>query len=245
MNNLVQRFAILGVTFYLVSCTNIAKVEMPASGLDRLGAETIVVAKPQKSEMAVASLGLALLPFFAGIPGMYATGNAIVADNDVLNPAAIVTSHLVEELRAKQGLRLSLSDTVVDNDDFQQLARRFAPSNYVMYVRTLDWALVPRFPGQSELRMGYAASLTIADLKNNLVLVRARCARSGFDTSYPGATVESYTANNAAKLKEVLNSIAVDCALSFVRGVHSTKTARLVARRGTLRITPSLRRRNT
>lgn len=148
------------------------------------------------------------------------TGNQIVADNHIEDPAPRIGKTLLTELATTYHLNVvTNAGIVVNSQKPEAIARRYPGSDSVLDVGTISWG-VSYYPTDfSHYRVLYSVKLNLVDTKTGRNIAEAFCARKPEKT--PDApTYQELLANGAARLKSAINASAQSCLEELRHKLH-------------------------
>lgn len=151
-----------------------------------------------------------------GAVAMISAGNKLVEENKVEDPASYIYASLAPELAKQHALRLIEGEGVSSTSaKVDQLTAQVNDSRLLLDVRTMGWNF-GYFPTVwNKYRVNYSAKMRLIDTSTNEVLAESMCAKSSHEDSNSAPTYDELVADQAALLKQELQSIADFCIDDF------------------------------
>ena len=210
------------LSFFLVPSCASQKV-VPISDVRILQNKRIATIQREKPDFTAETPGPAALRF-AGIPGrigaeqiMNATGNQIVRDNSVEDPAVRVSKELAETLRNK--CFVSLATPIKTNEtDPEEIAKLASRADYVVDVQTEYWGLGYFSRGSDQYHVTVYSRFNLIDCKTGKVIASGEFSRES-QKNDPSFTYDGLIKNQAKGLKQELRVIENDSLFLYRSGV--------------------------
>lgn len=148
------------------------------------------------------------------------TGNQIVADNHIEDPAPRIGKTLLTELATTYHLNVvTNTGIVVNSQKLEAIAKRYPGRDLVLDVGTVSWG-VSYFPTDfSHYRVLYSVKLNLVDTKTGRNIAEAFCARKPEKTQ-DAPTYQELLADRAARLKSAINASAQSCLEELRNKLH-------------------------
>jgi hypothetical protein len=190
---------------------------MPGSAADALKGKTLAVSHRAKPDFGAMTAGKAMFGLF-GAAAMISAGNKIVSDNNIDDPAPLISDPLRAALVGKYGLAATTGEgPVADSMDTKKLATQYANADYLLDVQTVNWSFVYR-PNLTHYRVIYSVKVRLIDTHAAKLLSEAFCVRKDDDDKSP-PTHDELLANGAAILKTRLHDDALACGTEVTQKV--------------------------
>ena len=200
---------------FLLGCVSTKNVSLPANKCTTLSGKNMVVTIGDKPDFTAMTASLAMMGG-AGAYQMIADGNVIVKQNSIIDPALELSSKLSKMIAKKRKMRVSGKISIVHDDELNLLVSKFSNDDYILDVRTLQWAF-SHFPMDwDNYRVLYSAKMKFIDVKNKKVVAEGYCKIVPEQT----ATSPSYDellANKAQVIKDELKASMNKCIDEFYR----------------------------
>lgn len=213
----------------LAGCANIGLIKVPPERVRSLQAvqlTTVTYAKPDFTAMTPAgvNVGMAFGAIGGAIGGSFAmasmirTGNKIVQDNEVPDPAeAIATKlsvHFAGKFAASRINSISARDPQSDADD--ALSEAAGKRGVVLEVKTVNWMFGQVPFNQSRYRVTYVARARLIDAASSQMIGQVPCTYVS-DDEKTGPSYDALLENRAALLKTKLEAAVVFCSERMVK----------------------------
>lgn len=216
----------------LAGCVSVEHIPMNASTADSLKGREISLSERPKPDFGAMTAGrMAGGALFGAIGGavagsaMVSTGNEIVQQNNLADPAEHIASSLSGALSAKFGAKLNAPRTPLSTDEAAEAAKSASGSDLVLDVRTINWGFIYFPTSWSKYRVMYTARTRLIDAKKGQVLAEAGCAVPVADNADAAPTYEEMLADGAARLRKELAQAADHCAAEFASKMFSLDLA--------------------
>lgn len=206
----MKKIGILLTALTLGGCVSVRSVPTPPGALDSLHGRHLTVVTYQKPDFAAQTYGKAALGLL-GAAAMITDGNAIIADNQVPDPALRIStdlaSALATDIGASETARLADRNTKGDTEDL--LSSDVQHNGVVLDVETINWLFVYYPLDWTHYRILMTARARIIDAQSGKRLAQAPCTYLSDDKSPP--TYDELLANHAARLKAMLAAGSQSC----------------------------------
>lgn len=205
---------------FLSSCVSIQTLKLSESDSLVLKEKTITVThgkKPSFSEVTAGKMFAAVLVMPAGVAWMIHDGNKLIAENNVDDPANIISNELSDKLRKKYKSKIVNEKDVIDGGiNFEEISDRYRnSSDYVLDVETINWGLNYAQYRVNTYHTLYSSKLRLIDVKAKKIVAEGFCSSQTVNPQ----RYNWYTKNNAAALKDVLKNLANYCTSSLGKSV--------------------------
>lgn len=210
---------VVGATL-LTGCATVGKKSLDSKAAAALMDKTVVQTvhqKPSFTAMTVARVAMGPI----GSAAMLVEGNAIVATNDIDDPAALIAGDLAAILEGEHGTKTIAAPLQVTEGGPDALAAAGrGRAQYVLDVRTIMWHMAYFPTDWSHYRLAYAATARLIDTRSKAVLASGTCRY--YPVSKAGApTYAEMTGNSARKLKKEMALATRACFLSLKADLFS------------------------
>lgn len=192
---------------FFVSC--VSTREMPLSDPSVLRGKSVARTDRKTPDFAAITPGKATGAAFGLIGGaiagaaMVSSGNAIVNENGVEDPANWISQKLAGEMKRKYGTAIKGSRTVTDEEP-EKIAKACDGADFALDVRTVNWSLA-YFPANwGTYRVIYSAQLRLIDCKTGKVVAQGFYARIPEKSEDSPDWDELVEKDRAARLKKEL-----------------------------------------
>jgi hypothetical protein len=192
---------------FLASCVRIE--EIPLSDSSAIRGKNGLQTERERPPFTAVTAGKATGAAFGAIGGaiagaaMVKSGNAIVSENGVEDPANWISQELASQIKRKYGTTFKGTRKVTDEKP-ESIAKACTGADFALDVRTINWSL-GYFPvNWATYRVFYSAQLRIIDCKTGVVVAQgfyARLPEKSDDSPDWDELVEN---NKAERLKKEL-----------------------------------------
>lgn len=205
---------ILAIAVTLSGCAPLNKQTITTKSLADMRGQTITYTARKKPDFSAATAGKAVFGML-GAFSMISEGNAIIARNNVADPADTIATGLAKELETVYGTRLVTPPARVGDDDPSRIAASVnGAARFVIDAQTVNWSF-GYFPTDwTHYRVIYTAKARLIDTQTRAVIAQGFCKHFP-DNSPTAPTYDALLANEAARLKAELNAVAIECVKSM------------------------------
>jgi hypothetical protein len=207
-------FVLVAVAAWVCSgCVSTKTTAIEKSRFEAYRGSSIVGTQRDKPSFAAQTAGKAMLGL-VGAGAMISTGNEIIRDNQVADPADYINQTVIADLVRDDGLSHVNSSVTTDSTDVAQLSRQYSNADLLLDIQTVNWSF-SYFPADwSHYRVIYSAKLRLIETKHAKLIAEGFCARIPEKT--PDApTREQLLDNQADGLKKQLAVAAEYCLHEF------------------------------
>jgi hypothetical protein len=202
---------------FLAGCATVSTpVSKDASA--QLQGKTLVRSHYSAPDFTAFSAGKAAFIGLLGIPSMIAEGNSIIKANEIADPAIEISQALSKIVASKHAMKAVESSLVAASDDPKALATTYTGADYILDVKTSNWAFIYYPTDWSHYKVAYRAQLRLIDAARQTVVAESSClSEQGDEAKRPSK--EQLLENRARLLKSYLAKAASSCADVFARDV--------------------------
>lgn len=210
----------------LTGCASMpAPRPLDAAGVAAVRDQTVAITARPTPDFAALMPGNAVFGLIGGIAAV-GSGNKIIADNRVPDPADAIARSLAAALRDTQGSKIVAAPVAVDKGDAGHVAAQAkGKARYVIDVETRVWQLIYFSSDWTHYQVPYTAVARLIDTDTASVLAESTCALKS-DTNAGAPTFDEWTARGAARLKASLAASGATCAAQFKRDMLAMRDAR-------------------
>jgi hypothetical protein len=185
--------------------------ENASNNLEQKTLKSSLYPVPDFSAMTAGKAGFGLF----GALAMIHSGNAIVHDDGIVDPAVRISGDLKEKLRNTRHMNIMDNDEVkASSDNIPALVGSYPDADYLLDVKTVYWSFVYYPTNWSHYRVLYTARMRLINEANGSVAAETMCkAQPGDDKDPP--TKDQLLAEHGALLKQLLDKAADSCANLF------------------------------
>jgi hypothetical protein len=208
MNTNAKIFA-MGCLLGLGGCVSTRTTGVSNDSASAMHGKSISVSQRTKPDFTAMTAGKMMFGVF-GAAAMISTGNKIVVDNKIEDPAPFVADQLRQALENKYGLVTAAGAApLADSTDTRKLAALYSGGDFVLDVQTVNWSFLYR-PNLTHYRVMYSVKVRLIETREPKLLAEAFCYRKDDDDKNP-PTHDELLADDAALLKARLHDHAAEC----------------------------------
>jgi len=209
----------------LTGCATPAPRALDAAGVAAVHEQTVALTTRPKPDFA--AMTPAAAPFaLVGAVAALASGNAIIADNHVADPANAIATALADALHETQGSRIVAGPVLVETTDAARIAAQAKDkARYVIDVETRNWSLIYFSTDWTHYQVPYRAIARLIDTGTGGILAESTCALK-LESSAGAPTYDELVGDGAARLKASLAASGATCAAQFKRDMLAMRDAR-------------------
>jgi len=201
--------ALVAVLTSISGCTTLESRAISGKAVEDISQKTVAYTSRAKPDFAAMTPGKAMFGLI-GSAMMIAEGNQLVADNNLPDPANVISDSLVGELEGGFGAKRAPAVKVTGDDVAQIAAAAQGTARYVVDTQTIQW-IVAYFPSDfTRYRLIYSARARLIDTQSKTVVAEGFCRRVP-DNVANAPSYDALVARGAALLKTRLNAVGKDC----------------------------------
>jgi len=174
---------------------------------------SMVIAQREKPSFSAATAGKAAFALI-GAAAMISSGNAIVRENEIPDPAVHIGQTLASDLVNDDALTLVQSTSTAETMDIARLAKEYAAADLLLDVQTINWSFVYFPTNWAHYRVIYSAKLRLIDTRHAKLIADGFCGHVPEETA-DAPTRDELLQNGAARLKQELTTAADYCINEF------------------------------
>lgn len=224
----MRALSCLATSVVALAVTGCASTPAPraldAAGIAAVRDQTVAVTTRPKPDFAAMTPGAA--PFaIVGAVAALVSGNKIIADNHVADPADAIATALADALHATQGSRTVAGPVPVETTDAARIAAQAKDrARYVLDVETRNWSLTYFSTDWTHYQVPYRAIARLIDTGTGGILAESTCSLR-LESSAGTPTYDELLADGAARLKATLAAAGATCAAQFKRDMLAMRDA--------------------
>ncbi len=214
MNRLLFIMLISVLTSACVSTENIA---LNSDNHKKIKGQSLSETVRDKPPFAATTPGKAAFGVL-GAAAMISEGNAIIAANNVEDPALYISNILAGDFARENELTLVPNTTAaLKSEKVGEIAKQYPYADYVLDIRTINWSF-GYFLNLKHYRVIYSAKLRLIDTKSGITVAEGFCSRVP-DKTNDSPTYGELLADNAYILKSELRIAANKCIDEFRKNI--------------------------
>ena len=198
----------------LGGCVSTKIVPVDHQALSGLHGGTVVVSQREKPSFAANTAGKMMFGAVGAVAAI-SSGNDIIRDNEVADPAAYIEQALLKDLVTDNALKGVTSPTSTNTTDVAQLAKQYAGADLLLDVQTINWSWIYYPTSWSHYKVIYSAKIRLIDTKHSKLIADGFCARIPDVPAESAPTRDELLDNKAARLKQELATAADYCVQTF------------------------------
>jgi hypothetical protein len=197
----------------LSGCVSTKIVPVDHKALATFQGRTVATSQRDKPAFAANTAGKVMFGMVGAVVAV-TSGNALIKENDVADPATAISQALLADLVTYDFLTPAQGASTTNTDDVQKLAQQYSNADLLLDVQTVNWSFWYFPTNWTHYKVIYSAKLRLIDTKHSKLLADGFCARVPEET--PDApTHDELVENNAARLKKELATAADFCIQEF------------------------------
>jgi hypothetical protein len=198
----------------MTGCVSTKIVPVDSKSLVSLQGATTAASQREKPSFSAMTAGKAMFGMI-GAAAMISQGNSIVKENGIEDPAAYIGEKLLADLASANSLQVvKRKDVVASGTDVAKLSKQYADVGLLVDVQTINWSFAYFPTDWTHYRVIYSAKFRLIDTKRAKIIADGFCARIP-DDSPEAPTGDQLLENNAARLKQELQTAADHCVNEF------------------------------
>lgn len=201
--------ALVAVLASISGCTTLESRPISGKSVQDIQEQTVAYTTRPKPDFAAMTPGKAMFGLI-GAAAMIAEGNQLVAENNLPDPANIISDSLLGELEGGFGAKRAAAVKVSSEDVGEIATAAQGTARYVVDAQTIQWHVV-YFPSDfTRYRLIYAARARLIDTQTKTVVAEGFCRRVP-DNVANAPSYDALVARGAAVLKARLNAAGKEC----------------------------------
>lgn len=139
-------------------------------------------------------------------------GNAIVKENQIPDPAIVISEAVRKGMVDKYQMKaIPALTTILSDDNIDAIIKIHSGSDFVVDVKTINWGYGYMPVNWDSYQVRYVARARLIDVKNSRVVAEDFCARSSKELS-EAVSYQKLTENRSQFLRAKLSGYADSCA---------------------------------
>ncbi len=221
---MIKKIVCIFVSLWLAGCATTPKIlPLDTTGLGLKGKSLVLVKRNSPDFIAMTS-GKGMFAV-VGVGAAIITGNKLVKEKNIVDPALDISQSLSKVLTSRYGLGTTeITRKTADEDDLNTIIALAAGKDYVLDVVTNGWNFIYDGFDFSHYLVGYSARLRFIDVKTAKVLATGQCI---YDWKKAGKALVSYEqllAHDAAVIKSYLAESVDHCTDHYVTTLFNNNT---------------------
>lgn len=207
--------ALCAAALTLIGCATVKPQAIETKHSERLKNQTVAATSREKPSFMMTSPGNMAIGGLIGALIAQSTGNRLIAENEVEDPADAISAGLLRVLQAHQGTRQVAPAMPTTSNDPQKLASAGkGKAKFVLDVETTGWG-AGYFPSaMSRYRVGYSARARLIDVETQAQIAEGGCRR---ETGFGDApTYDELWANKAAIMRRESALTVQECVEAII-----------------------------
>ena len=198
----------------LGGCVSTKIVPVDHKALAGLQGGTVVVSQREKPSFAANTAGKMMFGAVGAVAAI-SSGNDIIRDNDVADPAGYIEKILLNDLVTDNALKGVTSPASTNTTDVAKLAKQYAAADLLLDVQTVNWSWIYYPTSWSHYKVIYSVKIRLIDTKHSKLIADGFCARVPDVPAESAPTKDELLENKAARLKQELATAADYCVQTF------------------------------
>lgn len=201
---------IFAVAITMSGCASLNNKTMDTKSVADIKGETVTFTSRKRPDFSAMTAGKAVFGLL-GAAAMISEGNSIIAGNNISDPADVIAEGIAKELESAYGTRLVTPPAAVSDEDAGRVAASVkSASRFVIDVQTINW-MFGYFPTDwTHYRVMYTGKARLIDVQTKAVVAEGFCKHIP-DSNANAPTYDELLANEAARLKGELSTLAKEC----------------------------------
>jgi hypothetical protein len=220
----MKKYLICLISFILLvtfsSCApTIQRIPLSRDAALNINGKTLEITQPKTPNFYAQTTGKAWLPPMIGIATSFSGGRELVAENDIEDPAVVVSEEIGKILTKHFNMIvLPKSKTISESSDIDTLCRTYSNGDVLLDVRTTGWSFgtggsIPAFSKQYGVILGLR--LKVIDVKLKKILAEESFMYTTATNSNRTFTFDELMNNSAEGLKSELRNGTDEAILYF------------------------------
>ncbi len=207
--------SLLLLSILLTNCVSKRMLPLTKEDIVFLKGKTIAIVHEEEPYLAVMTYkNVMIAALTGGILGyvfMKRDGNKIIKENQIKDPANLISSNLSKDFKLKYGATIIDEELSKDVGSVSSLSSKYnGKADYVLDVRTINWGFGYLPMRVNDFRVVYSSKLRFIDVKNKKIIAEDFCSIIP-DSKEPTSGYQDLLYNNAEILKQKLTTHSVKC----------------------------------
>lgn len=202
----------------LTGCVSTKNMPIDQAKVDQTPPQSLQTTQRNKPDFAAMTAGSAMFGVLGAVAAI-SSGNDIIEQNSVDDPAAQISAELAKALSQKYKLSVQIGTHIIEGTKADEIASAYSDSDWVLDIQTVNWSFT-YFPGDfNNYRVLYSAKLRLIDSRDQSLLAEGFCHQRSHEDSDTAPSYDELVEQNAAGLKSALATVAQSCIGQFEREV--------------------------
>ncbi|WP_237064435.1 hypothetical protein [Microbulbifer zhoushanensis] len=212
---MIKKLIVLTLAVVATGCAGVKNMPLSADAGPMIEGRQLSGVSREKPDFIATTPGNSMFGA-VGVIAMVKTGNKLVKENNIEDPAGRIYDILADAMAQEHKLVLLDDNTVTaEGNDVEELTAQVNDSRLLLDVQTLGWKFL-NFPlNFSKYQVGYGVRMKLVDTSTNEILAEAQCGQASPEEVEQAPTHDELLANNASLLKQKLREAADHCANEF------------------------------
>ncbi|MBT8097039.1 MAG: hypothetical protein HKN35_09760 [Woeseia sp.] len=207
--------------FVLLSgCASTQNLAVSPNTLETMQGKSLTLIQRESPNFVAMTSGKGMFAV-AGVGAAAVTGNKLVKENNIVDPAMNISRTLAENLANNYGIALRGETTIAKSDSVDELVKLANNSDYALDVATHGWSYIYDGFKFGDYFVGYSSKLRLIDVNTSEVISSGLCAYDAKAAGKSAVAHETLLANNAAYIKQELVDATDRCVQEFSANLFS------------------------
>ena len=173
---MLRFIALMVSALALAGCVSTKNVPLKKETFATYQGRSIAVSTREKPAFSAMTAGKAMFGAIGGA-AMIIAGNKIVNDNEVEDPAGIISAKLLESVSAGHELKHVPTAVLAKGTGVAELAGQYSSADILLDVQTVNWTIAYFPTDWNSYRVIYSAKVRLIDTHKSKILAESFCAR--------------------------------------------------------------------
>lgn len=206
---MIKKATVIVLALTMVGCASTATVKIDDSHSAAMQERSLAIASSDRPDFAAMTADKGMFAMIGAL-AMISSGNEIVRENDIDDPAVYIGEQLAKELAESHLMDLVMPVISSDDSAVESLIATHAAHDYVLDVRTINWSFGYYPTDWDNYRILYSVKARLLDIQRGEVIGEAFCSRVPEQTA-DSPSYKQLLDNQAARLKTELRISADHC----------------------------------
>ena len=195
----------------LIGCATTKNVAIDKAVAPTLKGKTVTLVEHKTTSFMALTAGKGMFAMI-GVAAAIESGNKLVKECNIEDPASDISLNLAQELNSRYGLiNKGQSNQVVDSKEVQKITKLAQGSDYTLDVMTTGWGFIYGGFKLSDYHVNYSGNFRLIDVAKSKIISEGICIYDTKKAGKPAVKYDDLLENNAAYIKQCLEEAATFC----------------------------------
>ncbi|WP_156455098.1 hypothetical protein [Janthinobacterium sp. B9-8] len=215
----MKKLAVLISLLMMTGCASVEMIKASPEKISSINGKTLTTVNYEKPDFIASTPEKAMFGVL-GVIAMVSAGNDLVKNNNIDDPAVMLTKELKNKLADRLKSKEIKEVINLSDDSTNEIKKTVEAGSLVFDVKTLGWTFNYFPTNWTHYRVIYSARARLLDPVDGKIIAQVPCTYVS-DDEKTAASYDQLTANNASLLKEKLTAAAKACGTIFEQNIFA------------------------